>query len=89
MLTRFWIEFSHREVESGVVRLIPPAVGVTAHDLSDAKALIQSWIQARDFPEIKKVIENIKYEDLEQNHVQMNMGSMAVRGIWYPQHNIS
>jgi hypothetical protein len=84
MLVRYWLIFDGNEIgkhfEFGL------GFGVTAYDLDDAISLISIafGLNRSTIPPILSVKENVKYEDLEDNHVKKNMGSMAVRGIWYP-----
>ena len=56
-------------------------VGVTAHSVADARALI-----AEHFGELE--IEGIMIVSdlgaLDQKHVRPNMGDHMVRGVWFP-----
>lgn len=57
--------------------------GVTAHSVSDAMMLLDS-AYGDELPQIVDINENITYVELETEHVKKNMGTMAVRGIWFP-----
>lgn len=78
LLTAYWIELDRY---SGLASFI----GVTAYSLDDAILLIKEQLfRKQEMPRLKNVIENIKFKDLDQNHVVPNMGPITERGIWYP-----
>ena len=63
--------------------------GVTAYSIDDAKLLLKEQyfkgiFRQIEIPQIKKVTENIRFQDLDQNHVVPNMGPISERGVWYP-----
>ena len=78
-LTAFWI--------------VPPSpygplgFGVTAWSLNDALRIIHALGYGDRLPEDLSALtvrEGIKVADLDHNHVVLNMGPIAVRGMWYP-----
>jgi hypothetical protein len=79
LLTAYWI--------------VPPdpnwtlsfSFGVTAYSLADALAIIRD--SGYELPEdigTLQIREDVRYDDLEPNHVRTNMGPIVVRGLWYP-----
>lgn len=81
MLHRYWFTFE----KSPKANILNHGCGVTAFDLADAKGLLEKSV----FPvlgvrEISAVIEDIDVSMLEKNHVQPNIGSPGVRGVWFP-----
>lgn len=78
-LTAFWI------VPPG--RHGPLGLGVTAHSLDDALALIRDSNYGAYLPEdldSLKITEGVRVDDLEPRYVREHMGPIVVRGIWYP-----
>jgi hypothetical protein len=63
--------------------------GVTAHSLEDAEALLAAagYVAQRDY-EPSLVVEDVDIRGLDQDHVVPNMGPPAIRGVWYPCHNL-
>lgn len=60
--------------------------GVTAFDRDDAIALLKATeFSDHPLPPILHIVEDVKFDQLEQNHVRPNMGFMMMRGVWYPQ----
>jgi hypothetical protein len=78
MLTIFWFRTS-----PGL------GYGVTAFSQRDAEAMLSSYGYPREGEVITDVIHGIKHYELDQNHVVPNAGPVVVRGIWYPNHNLS
>ncbi len=79
-LRQFWFEFV--PVKSSFRNW----VGVTAIDLEDAKIIVsQRLFDGGELPELRKVIEDVEFSDLDQGHVVPNMGVPIYRGIWYPR----
>ena len=60
-------------------------VGVTAYNIEDAKSMLLEKMFSKGLPPIENVIENVKYDDLDEGHVRPNMGVIVCRGIWYPK----
>ena len=76
LLTTYWIEFG-----AGLTS----QYGVTAYSFDDAISILKQKVFRDDeMPTIKNFIEKIKFKDLDQNHVVLNMGIITERGIWYP-----
>ncbi|CTQ48660.1 hypothetical protein JDO7802_00664 [Jannaschia donghaensis] len=81
MLTAYWfqIEVTDRPSKSNW------GFGVTAFDRTDAEAILRTHVFEGDVPAITHVTENIRFEDLERDHVRRNMGVMVERGVWFPK----
>ena len=77
MLKPFWFHTDH-----GL------GFGVTTESRQAAEKLLQDYRYPDGDLNIVAVTENVRFEDLDQNHVAPNAGPMVVRGIWYPQQNI-
>ncbi len=76
LLTTYWIEFGD---------MLNCQYGVTAFTLEDALTLIKEKAYPREtLPPVLRYKENIKYSDLDPNHVACNMGPMTERCIWFP-----
>ena len=79
---RFWFVFE----PIGRPTALNLGCGVTAHDRADAVALLQTFVFPSEGPlKIIRVVEDVKLDDLEKNHVLPNLGKTYVRGIWFPQ----
>jgi hypothetical protein len=76
-LRPYWITFADLEDFSSLGR----GVGVTANDVGDALTLIESALGPLTIAEIT-VVEDVA--TLDEGHVRPNMGSIFLRGIWYP-----
>ena len=60
--------------------------GVTAYNYTDATALLHERVfTGRDLPAIVGCIEDVDVSTLDQKHVVPNIGSVSIRGIWFPQ----
>ncbi|MGC1273600.1 MAG: hypothetical protein WBC44_07845 [Planctomycetaceae bacterium] len=65
----------------------PLGFGVTAYSLGDAIEIIHKCGFGNWLPNdvsLVKVIENVRVDDLEHEHVRQHMGPIVVRGLWYP-----
>jgi hypothetical protein len=83
MLRRYWFKFA--PFTSTSISTLNLGCGVTAHDVEDARRLIEEKV----FPifgvrEIAEVLENVDISTLDENHVRPNMGNPIVRGVWFP-----
>ena len=86
MLRRYWITFDKKGDFPHYGGVFGFGVGVTAYNLSDAKQLmVQNIFKERGLPEIAAIIENVSYDQLDEDHVQPHMGIMVCRGIWWPR----
>ena len=86
MLTRYWITFKERGELPFFGGVFGFGVGVTAHNIEDAKCLMKEQIFKKyDLPEIENIVENIEYDALDDGHVKPNMGTIVNRGIWFPK----
>ncbi len=60
--------------------------GVTAYSRDDALSLIREHVfGSNDPPPIIDYIEDVRLDQIEQNHVRPNIGNIQRRGIWFPQ----
>jgi hypothetical protein len=78
LLTAFWISFPE---DSFAIKNF----GVTAYSIDDAYSLLK--VLGYDYYRTAKKIEvkeNVKWDELEENHVRPNIGPIVVRGVWYP-----
>jgi len=65
----------------------PVGFGVTAWSLDDALRIIRALDYGRYLPddlEALRVKEDIRFAELDDPNVVANMGSIVVRGMWYP-----
>ena len=62
--------------------------GVTAASRTEAESLLRSYGYPREGQSVVKVVENIEVSALDANHVLPSSGPVAVRGIWFPRHNV-
>jgi hypothetical protein len=79
VLTAFWIE--------SPLRHAPIGFGVTAWSIDDALGLIHDLDFGRYLPDNLaevRVKEKVTVAELDRPHVVVNMGPIAVRGMWYP-----
>lgn len=80
LLIAYWFEFEGWGIGS--------YAGVTAYSLDDAKNLLKKQffegLLKIETPQINKVVENVQFKDLDQNHIVPNMGPITERGVWYP-----
>ena len=79
LLTSYWIAAPGPKLAS--------SFGVTAYSIEDAFSLLAEAGYPFDQNEVT-VIENIRFEDLDPNHIVPNMGPMVLRGVWYPFLNV-
>ena len=85
MLTRYWITFvPSDELLSYSLGI---GAGVTAFDDRDAVSLLEGAFGCESLPAIQSISPDVCFDDLERDHVQKNLGNMAVRGVWYPNCN--
>ena len=77
LLTTYWFEFGNRSLSN--------CYGVTAYSFEDAIHILKQKIFIKEeMPEIKNCKENIRFADLDPDHIAPNMGIIINRGIWYP-----
>jgi hypothetical protein len=82
-LTSYWITSPSQHGPFGY--------GVTAFSLEEALRFIRAegfGLYLPDNLAELSVIENITFQQLDQNNVVPNMGPMVIRGMWYPCRNI-
>lgn len=85
MLVKFWIIFDEADCRNLTRLGLGLGAGVTAYNESDALALLRSHLKIDDLPQVERFVRDIKFDDLEENHVRRNMSSMSERGVWYPR----
>ena len=68
MLTRYWITFVTSE--ELLAHSFGLRVGVTAFDDTDALSLLADAIGLDRLPAVQSVTANVRWDDLEQNHVR-------------------
>jgi len=84
-MKRFWFEFEFDDVTDYPFG-VGYGCGVTAIDYDDAINLLkQKVFKAIPIPKIRKQIENVNVNDLDQGHVVLNMNPPNYRGIWFPR----
>ena len=64
---------------------LPKEFGVTAYSTEDALKLLAEAKFSVD-PAVAEVRE-VRFEELDANHVVPNMGVISRRGVWYPNLN--
>ena len=62
--------------------------GVTAASQDEAMQLLRLYGYPRPGEVITTVIPGVEFSTLDQNHVVPNTGPIAVRGVWFPMHNV-
>jgi hypothetical protein len=62
--------------------------GVTAESKDHALRLLSHFGYPLHGQIIIDVASGVTHGSLDQNHVAPNAGPMAIRGIWFPRHNI-
>jgi hypothetical protein len=77
MLTPFWFRTN-----------IGLGYGVTAESLQEAQSLLSALGYPKAGEIILESIPGIKFSDLEESHVAPNAGTLVVRGVWFPRHNL-
>ncbi len=79
-LKRYWFTFQRS--------LKPTALnagcGVTAYGYDDAINLLRERVFGGNELNVINFQEDVDLSKLDQNHVTPNMGSVVVRGIWFP-----
>ena len=83
-LRRYWYSF---EADSlGGFSPLRLGCGITAFNRVDADAILRLVALKEDnVPVVSGVIEDVDISSLDGGHVVPNMGSCAVRGVWFPQ----
>lgn len=81
-LTRFWFNFEQTRSFSPVNL----GCGITAYDYDDAITLLHKRVFTNEtVPTITACIQDVDVSTLDPNHVLPNIGSVVVRGVWFPQ----
>jgi hypothetical protein len=80
-LKRYWFSFE-RFSNPTPLNL---GCGVTAYSREDATHLLRDRVFGeRELPAIVGCIEDVDVTTLDQEHVVPNIGSVNVRGVWFP-----
>ncbi len=77
LLKRFWFKLDRGE-----------GYGVTAHSRQDAEQLLSTFGYPADSQRIVGVIEGVSIASLDEDRVLPSIGPVAVRGVWFPCHNL-
>ena len=81
-LRRYWFSLE----ESTVPDPLNLGCGITAFDCDDAIVLLQERvIRSNKGRRIVDFIEDVDVSTLDQSHVAPNMGSVLIRGVWFPR----
>jgi hypothetical protein len=81
-LKRYWFRFE-RLPQPNAINL---GCGLSAYDYEDAIRLLRELVFGDNGPPpIEQFIEDVDIATLEPDHVRPNLGSVDVRGIWFPQ----
>jgi hypothetical protein len=84
LLRRYWFEFQFTISDPYTLGTLLGA-GVTASSHEDALRLLRERVfSSCPMPPIKKIVEDVSIESLDQNHVRPNMGDPTLRGVWFP-----
>ena len=75
-LSSYWIEVSTRALGG---------FGVTAFSPEDAMRLVAE--ANLDVGSTEPAITEVRFDELDTNHVVPNMGVISRRGVWYPNLN--
>jgi hypothetical protein len=82
VLRRYWFEFEPISTPYP----LNPGCGVTAYNYADAVSLMRdSVFGGGDTPKITRFLEDVDVSKLDAGHVIPNMGSVLVRGVWFPR----
>jgi hypothetical protein len=77
MLRRYWFQ-----VDRGL------GYGVTAMSVEDARGLLAACGYPGVDVRVTGVIEDVAVDFLDADHVLPNAGPVAIRGVWFPRHNV-
>lgn len=81
-LKRYWFQFE----SPGSPGALNLGCGVTAYDYDDAISVLRTSIfRNREMPTITDYKENVDISTLDPKHILPNIGSVLVRGVWWPQ----
>lgn len=87
-LTRYWttFDFSSEDERKKAPNGIGRGCGITAFSEEDAIFLLEETIfKGKIIPKIKAIYPNIDITTLDENHIRPNMGTVSVRGVWFPK----
>jgi hypothetical protein len=84
LLKRYWFEFVFPEDEEMVFQLAF-GCGVTASSPQEATAIVMKQVFAgREMPALKRVLEGVDIDSLDEKYVRPFVGDTRVKGIWFP-----
>ena len=85
-MKRYWFEFDLETFDlSPYPFVLGLGCGITAYGFDDAISILEKKVfTSTPIPDIKKFIEDVNINDLDQGHVIPNMRSPRERGIWFP-----
>ena len=67
---------------------VTPGIGVTAHTLEDAREMAEGTLPYLPGANITGVVEDVDVDTLDEHLVLPNLGPPALRGVWFPMHNV-
>jgi hypothetical protein len=81
-LISYWITFPEED------QYFIIGIGVTAFSIDDAFHILEYFhFNQHKVAKRVEIKENVTIDELEYNHIELNMGPIVVRGIWYPYLN--
>jgi hypothetical protein len=81
-LKRYWFQFE----KSDKPNPLNLGCGVTAFDYDDAIDLLRQRVFAgKEMPRIVGHREDVDVRTLDNKHILPNIGSVTIRGIWFPR----
>ena len=83
-MKKFWFEFNLKIDDPH-----PPGTlmgcGITAHNLEDAKIILNEVFKGYPAPIILTIKEDVDLRSLDERHVLPNIGPVIYRGVWFPR----
>jgi hypothetical protein len=76
LLRSYWITFHDKRTF--------PQIGVTGRSIVEAFTILHSEGHRASPDDTPAVVENVRLQDLDPNHVVPNTGPIVCRGIWCP-----
>ena len=65
-----------------------PGIGVTAETVDEAREMAEGALAYLPGSVITGVVEDVQVETLDEHLVLPNLGPPALRGVWFPMHNV-
>jgi hypothetical protein len=83
-LKRYWFEFVFPEEEEMVFQLAF-GCGVTAENPREAAAIVLKQVfDGGKMPALKRVLEGVDIDSLDEKYVRPFVGNARVKGVWFP-----